>query len=211
MEYRSSLYGALLTTGSKQQSPNFRRHNNSETTLNSAARHSRIGACDRIFHPHPALKFDLSAVRQRPYVRHSPPININGMAHVILTVSQCDKARTSYSALLPHFGMRRVHDGPDFVTTWARVPRSEFASATLRSTASAFNNIEPACTTCACARVPALTLTTPRHWRQAIRKLNSDSLESTADPMALCSSDTAQALCENGASANRNRDAAAGT
>lgn len=41
-------------------------------------------------------------------------IGINGMAHVILTVSQYDKARAFYCALLPEFGMTRVHDGPDF-------------------------------------------------------------------------------------------------
>lgn len=41
-------------------------------------------------------------------------IAINGMAHVILTVSQFDKARTFYSSLLPQFGMALVHDGPDF-------------------------------------------------------------------------------------------------
>jgi catechol 2,3-dioxygenase-like lactoylglutathione lyase family enzyme len=41
-------------------------------------------------------------------------IGINGMAHVILTVSQFDNARAFYSALLPEFGMTRVHDGPDF-------------------------------------------------------------------------------------------------
>jgi catechol 2,3-dioxygenase-like lactoylglutathione lyase family enzyme len=41
-------------------------------------------------------------------------ININGMAHVILTVSQFDKARAFYSELLPAFGMTLVHDGPDF-------------------------------------------------------------------------------------------------
>jgi catechol 2,3-dioxygenase-like lactoylglutathione lyase family enzyme len=41
-------------------------------------------------------------------------ININGMAHVILTVSQFEKARSFYSGLLPEFGMSLVHDGPDF-------------------------------------------------------------------------------------------------
>jgi catechol 2,3-dioxygenase-like lactoylglutathione lyase family enzyme len=41
-------------------------------------------------------------------------IEINGMAHVILTVSQYEKAREFYSELLPAFGMTRVHDGPDF-------------------------------------------------------------------------------------------------
>lgn len=40
-------------------------------------------------------------------------VGINGMAHVILTVSQFDKARTFYSGLLPRFGMGCVHDGPD--------------------------------------------------------------------------------------------------
>lgn len=41
-------------------------------------------------------------------------IGINGMAHVILTVSQFNKARTFYSSLLPQFGMTLVHDGSDF-------------------------------------------------------------------------------------------------
>jgi catechol 2,3-dioxygenase-like lactoylglutathione lyase family enzyme len=41
-------------------------------------------------------------------------ININGMAHIILTVSQFEKARSFYSRLLPEFGMSLVHDGPDF-------------------------------------------------------------------------------------------------
>ena len=41
-------------------------------------------------------------------------ININGMSHVILTVSQFDKARKFYSSLLPEFGMSLVHDGTDF-------------------------------------------------------------------------------------------------
>ena len=41
-------------------------------------------------------------------------IGINGMAHVILTVSQFEKARAFYSNLLPNFGMVCVSDGPDF-------------------------------------------------------------------------------------------------
>ena len=41
-------------------------------------------------------------------------IAINGMAHVILTVSQFDKSRIFYSSLLPQFGMSLVHDGDDF-------------------------------------------------------------------------------------------------
>ena len=43
-----------------------------------------------------------------------PEIGINGMAHVILTVSQFEKARAFYSNLLPNFGMVCVSDGPDF-------------------------------------------------------------------------------------------------
>ena len=42
-------------------------------------------------------------------------IDINGMAHVILTVSQFEKAHRFYSALLPEFGMTKVNDGPDFL------------------------------------------------------------------------------------------------
>ena len=38
-------------------------------------------------------------------------IDINGMAHVILTVSQFDKAHKFYSGLLPEFGMTKVNDG----------------------------------------------------------------------------------------------------
>ncbi len=41
-------------------------------------------------------------------------ISINGIAHVILTVSQFDKALTFYKRLLPNFGMSLVHDGRDF-------------------------------------------------------------------------------------------------
>lgn len=40
-------------------------------------------------------------------------INVNGIAHVILTVSQFDKARAFYSELLPFFGMTKVFDGDD--------------------------------------------------------------------------------------------------
>ena len=41
-------------------------------------------------------------------------IEINGMAHVILTVSQFDKARHFYKGLLSQFCMSLVHDGEDF-------------------------------------------------------------------------------------------------
>ena len=42
-------------------------------------------------------------------------IDVNGMAHAILTVSQFDKAHKFYSGLLPEFGMAKVNDRPDFL------------------------------------------------------------------------------------------------
>ena len=42
-------------------------------------------------------------------------IEINGMAHVVLTVSRFDEARAFYCELLPFLGMHRVFDGNDFV------------------------------------------------------------------------------------------------
>jgi len=41
-------------------------------------------------------------------------IDINGMAHVILTVSQFEAAKAFYGKLLPFFGMKIVFDGNDF-------------------------------------------------------------------------------------------------
>jgi catechol 2,3-dioxygenase-like lactoylglutathione lyase family enzyme len=41
-------------------------------------------------------------------------ININGMAHVVLTVSDFRRARAFYAKLLPAFGMKPVFDGPKF-------------------------------------------------------------------------------------------------
>ena len=38
-------------------------------------------------------------------------IDINGMAHVILTVSRFPEAREFYRKLLPEFGMKIVFDG----------------------------------------------------------------------------------------------------
>ena len=43
-----------------------------------------------------------------------PLVNINGLAHVILTVTEYKKSRQFYTRLLPAFGMTLVHDGPDF-------------------------------------------------------------------------------------------------
>lgn len=42
-------------------------------------------------------------------------VEINGMAHVILTVSQWDRAREFYAALLPFMGMQKVYDGHNFL------------------------------------------------------------------------------------------------
>jgi catechol 2,3-dioxygenase-like lactoylglutathione lyase family enzyme len=42
-------------------------------------------------------------------------IEINGMAHVILTVSRFDVARDFYRKLLPQFGMKPVFDGDKFL------------------------------------------------------------------------------------------------
>jgi catechol 2,3-dioxygenase-like lactoylglutathione lyase family enzyme len=42
-------------------------------------------------------------------------IEINGNAHVILTVSQFEAARTFYCELLPFLGMKKVYDGNNFV------------------------------------------------------------------------------------------------
>jgi catechol 2,3-dioxygenase-like lactoylglutathione lyase family enzyme len=41
-------------------------------------------------------------------------IGINGMAHVILTVSDFRRARAFYARLLPECGMKPVFDGPKF-------------------------------------------------------------------------------------------------
>jgi catechol 2,3-dioxygenase-like lactoylglutathione lyase family enzyme len=51
-------------------------------------------------------------------------IEINGMAHVILTVSRFDLARAFYGKLLPEFGMKPVYDGDSFSTVLAPAPRS---------------------------------------------------------------------------------------
>ena len=42
-------------------------------------------------------------------------IEISGMAHVILTVSQWDRARDFYGKLCPFLGMTKVFDGNNFL------------------------------------------------------------------------------------------------
>ena len=46
--------------------------------------------------------------------KDQPIVDINGLAHVILTVTQYTKSRSFYTRLLPAFGMTLVQDGPDF-------------------------------------------------------------------------------------------------
>jgi catechol 2,3-dioxygenase-like lactoylglutathione lyase family enzyme len=42
-------------------------------------------------------------------------IEVNGLAHVILTVNQWEKARAFYAGLLPFLGMQKVYDGNNFL------------------------------------------------------------------------------------------------
>jgi catechol 2,3-dioxygenase-like lactoylglutathione lyase family enzyme len=42
-------------------------------------------------------------------------IEVNGLAHVILTVNKWDKARAFYGGLLPFLGMKKVFDGNNFL------------------------------------------------------------------------------------------------
>ena len=42
-------------------------------------------------------------------------IEVNGLAHVILTVSDWEKARAFYTELLPFLGMKKVYDGNNFL------------------------------------------------------------------------------------------------
>jgi catechol 2,3-dioxygenase-like lactoylglutathione lyase family enzyme len=47
-------------------------------------------------------------------------IEINGMAHVILTVSRFEAAREFYGKLLPELGMKPVFDGDKFFPAYHR-------------------------------------------------------------------------------------------
>jgi catechol 2,3-dioxygenase-like lactoylglutathione lyase family enzyme len=42
-------------------------------------------------------------------------IEVNGLAHVILTVNQWEKARAFYAGLLPFLGLKKVFDGNNFL------------------------------------------------------------------------------------------------
>jgi len=56
----------------------------------------------------------VSGERPQPNDQQEPLIAINGMAHVVLTVSDFRRARAFYARLLPACGMRPVYDGPKF-------------------------------------------------------------------------------------------------
>ena len=69
-------------------------------------------------------------------------IDINGMAHVILTVSQFDKAHKFYSGLLPEFGMKKVEDGPDLLYYVAHAQQLAYANVTQNLPKKVSSNIE---------------------------------------------------------------------
>ena len=85
-------------------------------------------------------------------------IDINGMAHVILTVSQFEKAHRFYSALLPEFGMTKVNDGPDFLYHVGARTAIGIRGAILSLSGSALNSIGWACIISACAPKPGKIL-----------------------------------------------------
>ena len=75
------------------------------------------------------------------------PIEINGMAHVILTVSRFEVAREFYRRLLPEFGMKVMSDGDRFFyCVGARRLRSASSQAIRRWPASASSSSELVCT-----------------------------------------------------------------
>jgi hypothetical protein len=84
-------------------------------------------------------------------------IEINGMAHVILTVSRFETAREFYSKLLPKFGVKGVHDGDKrFYCVGARTAIGVQPCARLLA-ASGSCSSGSACTTCACGPIRART------------------------------------------------------
>jgi catechol 2,3-dioxygenase-like lactoylglutathione lyase family enzyme len=45
----------------------------------------------------------------------STMVEVNGMAHVVLTVSEFEKSRAFYCELLPLLGLQKVYDGNNYV------------------------------------------------------------------------------------------------
>src|SRR5215813_5993330 len=91
----------------------------SPTTGSRLSSTAIAGTCSAWMMRRRAPKWRRSGIRRASGLRSSiaeleaglMAIDINGMAHVILTVSQFDAARAFYGRLLPEFGMKIVHDG----------------------------------------------------------------------------------------------------
>jgi hypothetical protein len=79
-------------------------------------------------------------------------IQINGMAHVILCVSDFDAARKFYERLLPALGMTPVCDTDKLFYC---VAGALLSASSLRMLASASSRAGSGCTTCACAHARA--------------------------------------------------------
>ena len=103
-------------------------------------------------------------------------IEINGMAHVILTVSRFEVAREFYRKLLPEFGMKPVFEATGCSTALALEPRSASNPATRRWLANALCSNEWACTTSACVPVRVRT------WTDALLFLRKWTRPSCAAP-----------------------------
>jgi hypothetical protein len=86
-------------------------------------------------------------------------IEINGMAHVILTVSRFEVAREFYRKLLPEFGMKPVSTATSYSTASALEPRSALNLAIPHWLASASCSNEWVFTTSACVPVREKTWT----------------------------------------------------
>ena len=71
-----------------------------------------------------------------------PLVNINGLAHVILTVTEYKKSREFYTRLLPAFGMTLVHDGPDFCYHVGQELQLASENVIQNFKKNSFNNIE---------------------------------------------------------------------
>jgi catechol 2,3-dioxygenase-like lactoylglutathione lyase family enzyme len=84
-------------------------------------------------------------------------VEINGMAHVILTVTHFEEARAFYSQLLPQFGMKPVFDGDKLFYCVGAERRSASSLATGHTRPSASGSSEWAYTTSASAPVHART------------------------------------------------------
>ena len=90
-------------------------------------------------------------------------IDINGMAHVILTVSQYDKAKAFYARLMPAMGLECVFDGSDMTYFVARARRSASSPASRSSPASGSSRVASVCTTSASGHGHAKTSTRSTH------------------------------------------------